>query len=82
MITSRKAYDEDLILSDHWKNPQPEDLFIFLKSQKSDVIHRTRLEHCYILDDFIVCSEDDYPELKEYKMNIIRKFKNKKRIEY
>ena len=37
---------------------------------------------CYILDDFIVCSEDDYPELKEYKMNIIRKFKNKKRIEY
>lgn len=82
LITSRKAYDEDLILSDHWINPQPEDLFIFLKSQKSDVIHRTRLEHCYILDDFIVCSEDDYPELKEYKMNIIRKFKNKKRIEY
>lgn len=82
LITSRKAFNEDLILFDHWINPQPEDLFIFFKSQKSDIVNRTRLENCYLLDDFIVCSEDDYPELNEYKIVISRKFKGKKRIEY
>lgn len=81
LISSRKADNEDLIMSDHWINPRPEDLFIFFKGQTSDIINRSTLEHCYVLDDFIVCSTDDYPELKDYKFHISRKIKDKKRIE-
>ena len=68
ILSSRLPENREETWKNRLKNPQSDDLFIFLKSQKDDIRKYSSLENCYLLDDYIVCTKENHPDLNNYKI--------------
>lgn len=69
LLSSRIPKYEQRVINIRMKKPTDEDLFVFLPAQK-ELVEKSNLSNCYLLDGFIVCVKSNISELQKYKIDV------------